>query len=685
MKKTIHFLLFLFFTSITLGQQTKIDSLINVLKSTYINSEKENICNELFDLIWKNDLASETDTLILNKINFIAKQTKNINLEAKSYALLTQKYMSLEDSLKSHIYISKLKKTIPNKKFEYYYNFKNLEGRVYIHFHKYQLAVDTYEEAIKEYNKSPQGSIIFDLYTNLSNSYGRLSNTEHEAKNLLKAIEYTSKFNDYDNKASSYYNLAWIYLKIQNYEKSVKYFEEGIKIINEKNLSKYKYFHHGLALAYSRWGKYEKALEHNFLALDFFRKTKNSRYEFDTLNNIAVTYNKMNNPKVGSEYALKALDIAYMINHPLAINGAKYTYAVSQKDLKNYSESLNTFLFLAKDTIGYYKKDMVFRNSLFLNLSELYEFSGNEKKAFYFFKKHKILHDSIQKTNLDSKFAELETKYQSEQKEKENLELKAKSIEQALATEKATNRNWILGLSLILLLMIALFIWKRYKSESKAKLIISSQKDEIENQKNMLLALQKELHHRMKNNLAFIDLFINLAKGKFPDKEYQLKLNELQNRLISMFEIHKQLFYSNEIASINANLYLDNLLKNIKNAYKKEGISIINKTNEKENIPAYNAFPFGLIVNEFVTNSCKYAFDENKNGTINVEFISDEGEYTLSLSDDGKGLPNDFDLNNLDSFGLEIIQLLTKEYHGKFEINGNNGVSMKITLPKNTD
>lgn len=674
MEKITSIFLFLFFTINTSGQQSKIDSLINVLSSTHTISEKEIIANELFDLIWKNNLASKMDTLILFKINLISEQAKNINLETKSYALLTQKYMSLEDSLKSHIYLSRLKKTIPNKKFEYYYNFRNLEGRVYIHFFNYQLAVDTYEEVIKEYNRSPKGSVIFELYTNLSNSYGRLSNTELEAKNLIKANEYASKFNDYENKASSYYNLAWVYLKIQNYEKSVKYFEEGIKIINDKNLSKFKYFHHGLGLAYSRWGKYEKALQNNFLALDFFRETKNIRFEFDTLNNIAVVYNKMNKPEMGSEFALKALDIAYVINHPIAINGAKYTYAVSQKDLKNYENSLNTFLSLAKDTIGKYENDIAYKNSLFSNLSHLYEVSGNISKSYYFYKKHKTLNDSINNLARDSKFAELETKYQFEKKEKENLQLKAENSKQILANQKANNRNWILGLSLLILLIIAFSIWRRYKAETKAKQIISEQKTKIEK-------LQKEFHHRLKNDFRSINSFISLVQKQFSDVEFKERLNELKNRVTSMFKVHEILLQEGDITQVKAHPYLLELSQNVEEKHNNKNIKLICNVDETETIIADKAIPFGIVLNEFVTNSYKYAFDEN-GGEISIDFKSDNQNHNLTLKDNGKGLPVDFNIENLRSLGMSIIPMFADLYNGSYKIDGTNGVSLLLTLPK---
>src|SRR5690606_36981202 len=103
------------------------------------------------------------------------------------------------------------------------------------------------------------------------------------------------------------------------------------------------------------------------------------------------------------------------------------------------------------------------------------------------------------------------------------------------------------------------------------------QKEEIEKQKNLVEELQRELHHRLKNNLSFIDFFITLAKGKFPDPSYRAKLDELQNRINSMFEVHKQLFKKEDVTSVNAKTYISALLENVKKAYDSPNVSLEQK------------------------------------------------------------------------------------------------------------
>ena len=104
--------------------------------------------------------------------------------------------------------------------------------------------------------------------------------------------------------------------------------------------------------------------------------------------------------------------------------------------------------------------------------------------------------------------------------------------------------------------------------------------------------------------------------------------------------------------------------------------------NENEKLGTKLSFPIGLIINEFVTNSYKYAFPENMEGKITIKLHSDQENYYLEATDNGIGLPEDFDIETLTSFGIDTIKLLTEEYHGIFQLNGSQGVQLNIILPR---
>ncbi len=287
----------------------------------------------------------------------------------------------------------------------------------------------------------------------------------------------------------------------------------------------------------------------------------------------------------------------------------------------------------------------------------------------YFF-----LNDSLNRAREKLRNEYISTKFLTEEKDKENLTLKQEKAEQALLTEKEKTQKWIISGGLMISMAglgIFFFVYRRNQK----------QKREIETQKNLVEELQRELHHRLKNNLSFIDFFITLAKSKFPDPSYREKLNELQNRINSMFEVHKQLFKKEDVTSVNAKTYISALVENIKIAYDRPNISL-EENIENINLRADISFPIGLIINEFVTNSYKYAFPNNERGVISISLKVDRENYQLNLMDNGKGLPVGFDIDKLDSFGMETIKLLTVEYKGTFKFSGSDGTRMDITFPK---
>ncbi len=286
-----------------------------------------------------------------------------------------------------------------------------------------------------------------------------------------------------------------------------------------------------------------------------------------------------------------------------------------------------------------------------------------------------LLNDSLNRAREKLRNEYISTKFLTEEKDKENLTLKQQKAEQTLLTEKEKTQKWAIGGGLVVSLAGLAFFFIAYSKNKK-------QKEEIEKQKVLVEDLQRELHHRLKNNLSFIDFFITLAKGKFPDASYREKLDELQNRINSMFEVHKQLFKKEDVTSVNAKTYISALVENVKKAYDRPNITLEENV-ENTNLRADISFPIGLIINEFVTNSYKYAFPNNESGVISISLKAHSGKYILILTDNGKGLPADFDIDKLDSFGMETIKLLTQEYKGSFKLNGNKGVKMEISFPKN--
>jgi PAS domain S-box-containing protein len=197
------------------------------------------------------------------------------------------------------------------------------------------------------------------------------------------------------------------------------------------------------------------------------------------------------------------------------------------------------------------------------------------------------------------------------------------------------------------------------------------------NQKKVLL---KEIHHRVKNNLQVMSSILYLQFRNAPS-EIKILTEEYQNRILAMSLIHEQLYRSDDLAHIDFHDYISNLAANLFECY---GISfeLINIEIEVEDVSLSldQSIPLGLIINELVSNALKYAFPK-KHGQISISLINETDQIILTISDDGVGLPEDFDLENADGLGMQLILSLAEQLEGNLIYEGKNGLTIKISFP----
>ncbi len=191
------------------------------------------------------------------------------------------------------------------------------------------------------------------------------------------------------------------------------------------------------------------------------------------------------------------------------------------------------------------------------------------------------------------------------------------------------------------------------------------------NEKEILL---KEIHHRVKNNLALTIGLIKLQQSKIKDENTKKILKDIQERIYTMELLHRKLYESTNLNHINFNEYVTNLVYDIENTYNyHENISIKIKIDDIF-LDIEKAMPCGLILNELITNSFKYAFKNNKKAKLKISMKKIENKYELILKDNGKGIPSNIDIYNSNTLGLKLINSISKQQlNGDFIYNKNNG------------
>ena len=195
-------------------------------------------------------------------------------------------------------------------------------------------------------------------------------------------------------------------------------------------------------------------------------------------------------------------------------------------------------------------------------------------------------------------------------------------------------------------------------------------------EKEMLL---KEIHHRVKNNLAVISSLLSLQSNYIKDKDDLELFRESQTRAKSMALIHERLYQSEDLKRIDFSDYIKTLSSDLFMTYAGDPDRIkLNMDLEHVLVDINSAIPLGLILNELISNSMKYAFPNGENGDINIKLESKEGEFILIVGDTGVGLPEGLDFKNTGSLGLQLVTSLTDQIDGNIELDQSKGTQFTI-------
>ena len=192
--------------------------------------------------------------------------------------------------------------------------------------------------------------------------------------------------------------------------------------------------------------------------------------------------------------------------------------------------------------------------------------------------------------------------------------------------------------------------------------------------------LLKEIHHRVKNNLQVVSSLLNLQSRSIPDEESRKFFRESQHRVHSMALIHEQLYESENLSQIDFPEYVRQLVAYLFRAY---GVSLSRVDLETRIDPVSFgvdvAVPCGLIINELVSNSLKYAFPEGKTGKVRLDLRKrPHSQVTLTVLDTGIGFPSNVSLLNTRTLGLRLVRSLAQQLDGKAEIKNRGGAQVRI-------
>ncbi|NCD72122.1 sensor histidine kinase [Mucilaginibacter agri] len=376
-------------------------------------------------------------------------------------------------------------------------------------------------------------------------------------------------------------------------------------------------------------------------------------------------------------------------------------------DFVHYNETMGGFYILTKD---FPKAGFYFGKILELpkgtvrpvTLSKIHRLqfevdsaSGQFIPAIQHFEAHKDINDSLYNATKSKQIADLQIKYETSQKEQSIKLLQSQSKSQQTELQKLNLERNITFVGVGMLFVMAGLAYYGYRQKQKSNLILQTKQDEI-NQQNQSLQLLldekdrllnekdwllKEVHHRVKNNLQIVMSLLNTQSAYLKNNAAITAIRESQNRVQAISLIHQKLYSTSNVSSIDMAVYIADLVNYLVGCYNTGDRDIrFEQQIEPVRMDVAQAIPAGLILNEAINNAIKYAFPGGKGGRISIvlKYVATDA-LRLTIADNGVGLPDNFDLKNTNSLGMEMMKVLSKQLGGKFAIkNKREGVIISI-------
>jgi two-component sensor histidine kinase len=520
------------------------------------------------------------------------------------------------------------------------------------------------EKALQYYLKGNNLKKIADTYRTLSIDYMNTRQLDKAQEVLFKSLELYEEMEDDAGLGSAYRSLGVLYMVLEDYEKSVEYTNMAVPLLEKtESYSSLAIAQFNLITGYGELGEFEKAYEATEYCLHLV-ETKVPHEIFVPVRAYSYrgeVYVKANDYDNALKDYLKAWELckANIGEEPCAT----YRTEIGQVYLLQgiYDKALDHLLAGVK---AYEEKGQHSIIQPYLDLADSYVGLGDFKNALFY--KDKATANS--KKILEDKVANLETemaiKYETAKKDDEL------ASQAALIEQKNKTQTLVIAIASLLFVFLLSLLYFFNKNKKTTKII------EAKNSENELLL--KEIHHRVKNNLELVKSLLALQSEQLDDSVSKDAMIASQNRVQSMGIIHQKLYQGTNLGSIDMKDYFVNLGEGILDTFNVEDKIKVECVMDKLELDVDTAVPIGLIVNELLTNSLKYAFPEDAKGNVQISLMQTSPE-TLVLKVADNGIGKVVGLKPVGTgFGSQLVQLLTQQLNGKMRETTDDGTSVEI-------
>ena len=514
------------------------------------------------------------------------------------------------------------------------------------------------------YRKMNEMEGYADALNNIAYAYSRRSKSKEALPLLQRAVSIYDSLGTTPKSMSTLLNIAIIYQSNEELDKAMERYDKiidfhGRDTINSGN---YRAFSN-VATIYNRQEKFDLAID-LFERLTTYSKGLNDYRALGVFyNNFSTTYMKMGQYEKALEQIAKSYQYKSQMKDSVGMVATLNTAANIYNEMGSYEKAINSAEeALAINENAEIPKDQV---ELLKLLAEANQLSGDFQKSTIYYSQYITFKDSLDKAQQKVEIAEIMEKYESVQRQHEITQLQVDN-------QKSENERNVFILVAAVVVVVSVLLFALLRSKSKSNRIVT--KSLIE--KEILL---KEIHHRVKNNLQVISSLLSLQSRYMEDETAQAAVNEGQNRVKSMALIHQKLYQNDNLLGVEVLDYVTNLTDTLIDAYGIESDRVgIHYDVENLRIDVDTIIPIGLILNELISNSFKYAFPDKREGNLEIVLRKQDHELELRVKDDGVGSSTEVEKSN--SFGMRMIQSLAMKLEATVKFNFESGAEASLMI-----
>jgi two-component sensor histidine kinase len=511
--------------------------------------------------------------------------------------------------------------------------------------------------------KVQQSDLPF-LNTQLGYVHERRGQLDKAADYVIKSLDLGEKLNDNKAKAMAYSDLSNLFWKQAKFESGLEYGLRSLKLFEDWGITDldYDFTLYVTGNNYLALGDYENArkyYEHSIII--------GERYGFyNNLSDINISLVDLYSYLDEYENALvaggNAVKYAELLENNFMVMRAWLAIGKMQNKRGNCAEAiegLRKSINVATNDFG----DAYYLSDAYKELGRAFANSNDYKNAYNAFSVYDSLKNEVFTAEADHRISKLRTEFDVAQKE-------STIVLQQTQIKKQQSRQLLIIIITFLLLLLLLLAYKAISNNIKKNKLL--QKKNVE--KEFLL---KEIHHRVKNNFEIVSSLLSLQAARIVDPKVLEAMEQSQHRVHSMGMIHQKLYLGEKLSTVEMKDYFINLTDYIIDSYGKNNLVTVDIVMDELELDVDIAIPIGLIVNELITNSLKYAFPEERKGNIHLALKLKGDLLELEVNDNGIGMQSKNSVGGT-GFGTHLVDLLVKQLDGKMILVTNHGTSVSI-------